>query len=956
MLQDMEGNIWIGTQRNGLLFWDSARGKFQYLRDDTRSLKNMSDDTVQSLFQDRTGTLWVGTWDKGAGYIDLAGGGFSSVMSSQNFGASLTNERIQTISGDAAGNIYAGTMGGLSVIDIQNNVTKSILVSGKSPTLDDRESVYFIVRKDPTSLWVASNQGILVFDTKQGKYVTKNKFASFSKYTNVFSLMVDHRQLLWIGTHNGLYRLDPKSDTTEAFLHDSSNPASIPDDAVEPLLEDSQHRIWIGADSGLEMFNPATNKFVIFKNSPNDKDSIGSGAITSLYEDSQKRLWIGSESGLSVAFVNQDNDIKFRFFPTESLVDCVLEGSDGNLWLSTDNEILKFDPNQFEFKKFMIQNSQPKAEFYFNSCYKDINGTMYFGGAQGMVYFKPGSVFGNSYSPNVVITDFQILNRSIRRKGNYQGVELDHAIQEVRHIQIPNDFNSFSIEFAALHFADPVANKYMYRLDGFDQGWISTNADRRFVTYTNLNPGVYTFRVKAANKNEVWSANETTLVIEIFPPFWKIWWVQWLMVIAAALSLFSFYRYQIGKVICQRDELERMVANRTQEIRQQNFNKSKFIADAVHDLKQPLQAITNFLAATRSAISNKNYPKSRELIDLAQDATQVMRTTFGSILELSRLESGLIEAECSVFNLKDIIEELVLSASATAEAKGVRLVVRQNPANSYFVDSDPVLLRRVIANLLSNAIKYSDVQKAHCPKVIIGLVARKDVCRIYVVDNGIGIPHSEQENIFKPFFQIHHEKPGFGDEMGMGLGLSIVNAIINLLPNHKLFFKSVVGAGTRFYVDVPRADEQDAPFGNLVNQSHITEIKTEVAGLFVLYVENDMLVRNSTEALFQAFGILCQAVGSIEELHAELPNILRRPDILLVNYYLPNGFTAYKAIDIIRSEFEHTIPTIVVTGNPKEVSLSAALGQTILLQKPVSAEVLINEIHRLTSVDDLGEL
>ena len=221
-----------------------------------------------------------------------------------------------------------------------------------------------------------------------------------------------------------------------------------------------------------------------------------------------------------------------------------------------------------------------------------------------------------------------------------------------------------------------------------------------------------------------------------------------------------------------------------------------------------------------------------------------------------------------------MINEICLSIRPLADQRGVniRLVMSKK---SCIVRSDRHLLARVLANLLSNAVKYSDSRKGDKATVIIGVVALPGRFRIDVADNGIGIVESEQENIFKPFFQI--DNPEQDREKGIGLGLSIVNAIVATLDGHRLTMRSKPGLGTRFSMELP---------GSSLGVRHIDHVDSmsadvDVAGLYVLYVEDNMLVRKSTEALLHEFGVLCDVSNSLKELAEKLPKLERMPDIVL---------------------------------------------------------------------------
>jgi signal transduction histidine kinase/CheY-like chemotaxis protein len=378
---------------------------------------------------------------------------------------------------------------------------------------------------------------------------------------------------------------------------------------------------------------------------------------------------------------------------------------------------------------------------------------------------------------------------------------------------------------------------------------------------------------------------------------------------------------------------------------QENHKKSQFVAEAAHDLRQPMQAIGNLLGAASHAIGRGDVDKSRDLIDTAQKATHAMRSSFNAVLELSRLESGAIAAEYSSFDLAELVNESVFALRPLSEARGVaiRLRLPQRPGRVLAVRSDRQLLGRVLCNLLSNAIKYGDPSRPGGAVVVVGVVGLGCHCRVDIVDNGIGIPDELQRQVFKPFFQA--DNPGRDRDRGLGLGLAIVDSILTLLARHTLRLRSSVGVGSRFSVGVPVAAADEAitappPAAAAVDPN-------DVAGLYVLYVEDDRLVRQSTEALLREYRVLCEPAGSIAELEALLPGLERMPDLVLTDFTLSAVHTARDVVRAVAVEFDRALPVIVLTGESEALALGPELEHAVVLRKPVASATLLTQIRVL---------
>ncbi|NVM77648.1 signal transduction histidine kinase/CheY-like chemotaxis protein [Duganella sp. SG902] len=375
----------------------------------------------------------------------------------------------------------------------------------------------------------------------------------------------------------------------------------------------------------------------------------------------------------------------------------------------------------------------------------------------------------------------------------------------------------------------------------------------------------------------------------------------------------------------------------------ENHKKSRFVAEAAHDLRQPMQAIGNLLGAAAHAIGRGDIGKSSELIDTAQKATNVMRSSFNAVLELSRLECGAITAEYSSFDLAELVSETVFALRPLSEARSVSIRLRLRAGRPLIVRSDRQLLGRVLSNLLTNAIKYSEPARPGGAAVVVGVVALGCHCRVDIVDNGVGIAPELQQKIFKPFFQA--DNPGRDRERGIGLGLTIVDSILGLLERHTLSLRSTPGAGSRFLVRVPVAGEHE-PVTPALAAAPATS-PDDVAGLYLLYVEDDRLVRRSTEALLREYRVLCEAAASLAELEALLPGLERMPDLVLTDYTLPAGRTARDVVRAVREEFDASLPVIVLTGESEALTLDGELEGATILRKPVDAATLLARIRAL---------
>ncbi|CAH2806009.1 MAG: hypothetical protein CPDRYMAC_6191 [uncultured Paraburkholderia sp.] len=300
----------------------------------------------------------------------------------------------------------------------------------------------------------------------------------------------------------------------------------------------------------------------------------------------------------------------------------------------------------------------------------------------------------------------------------------------------------------------------------------------------------------------------------------------------------------------QKDEAER--ASRA---------KSRFLAAAAHDLRQPMHAFNLFLAAAGEALGKHDIESSAELIGDARKASVLTARLLNAVLDLSKLESGHVKPNYSTVDLNRVAEETVEQLAPFAASCGVTLRYSRTRRASALVRTDTDWIPRVLGNLVSNGIKYADPAKDERCTVIVGLVRMANYVRVDVVDNGIGIASKNWDLIFQPFVQIGN--PERDREKGLGLGLSIVNAVVSLLDEHRMELKSIEGRGSRFSVRLPLTQER---IESAAPMTDIAPTPAALRGLYMLLVEDDTLVRASMEALFAQWGVLYDSAQSLAEV------------------------------------------------------------------------------------------
>lgn len=391
---------------------------------------------------------------------------------------------------------------------------------------------------------------------------------------------------------------------------------------------------------------------------------------------------------------------------------------------------------------------------------------------------------------------------------------------------------------------------------------------------------------------------------------------------------------QADEVASLNQELELRLdelALKKEEAERANAAKTRFLAAASHDLRQPMQAISLLMEVLRERITGSELSMLAEKV---QGSVNALETLFVSLLDISRLDAGVIKPQWQDFRIEPLLSLLHGNFLPQALAKRLKLeVVHCNCA----VRSDPALLERIVSNLVSNAIRYTA-----SGRVVVGCRRRRDMLRIMVLDTGAGIPAHLHDEIFEEFFQVSN--PERDRSKGLGLGLSIVKRTAGIL-GHPLVMRSQPGRGSMFGIDVPLARVEPVRVG-----AQFAPDRNRLQGTFVVIIDDDRENRFAIEALCTQWG--CHVLGgaSGESAITDLQRHLRGPDLVITDYRLRDGEIGTSAVMRIRDMLEEQVPAIVITGDMSvRESDVAAYGRTALLYKPINAEKLWSAAEALLS-------
>ncbi|BHH83100.1 two-component regulator propeller domain-containing protein [Desulforhopalus sp. 52FAK] len=566
ILEDSRGNIWVGGI-NGLNLFSSKTKSFTRFIHDPDNPLSIGHNHIWDILEDDNGDLWFGSFGGGLNHLDVETMKFTSITHVDHDLRSLSSNLVWFVFKSKDGVMWVGTDGGglnkfiartrsFNHYTASNAETGDLAYSGVNGVAEDRAG----------TLWMANDGGgIQSFNPESGEsqLFTNNPKNPNSLSSNLTeTILVDHNGIVWIGTYNGgLNAYNPKTKTFTCYVHSSEDSTSISDNRIWTLFEDSNYNLWVGTRNGLNLLGPERKQFKHYLNERNHSASLSDNGIWSVFEDSEGSIWVGTDNGLNKMvgenrfekYFNDPNDANglshntttvifqsdtkslwigtngglnrlelptgaiTRYTVNDGLasnsIRGILQDNEKNLWITTVKGLTKFSPENLSFQTYQARDGLQGSEFS-RAHLQRSDGSMVIGGRNGINIFYPEKIITNDHQAPLVLTRFYKFNREInpeRHVNPNESIALDYTDTAI------------TFEFAILDFNNPSANNYYYKLEGFEEDWV-TAGNRHHASYTNLNGGQYVFRVRASNNHGLLSSSEISLPITVeFPP-WKRWW------------------------------------------------------------------------------------------------------------------------------------------------------------------------------------------------------------------------------------------------------------------------------------------------------------------------------------------------------------------------------------------------------------------------------------------------
>ncbi|MDR0982525.1 MAG: response regulator [Culturomica sp.] len=960
LLFNHKKQLLVGTDGQGI----------KILNEETMSLENykmisapfdFSTMKVHAIFQDKENNIWTGLFQKGV-YLDYANTNGFKYWGFKSYDHNVIgSQSVMSLYKDSDRMLWIGTDNdGIYRLD-ENGNSKHFAPSLSVNSVP--HTVLSIIEDDNKNIWMGSYlQGLCRLDKNTGKctYYRHTDDNDNTARDKIFCITKDHFNKLWIGTNGaGVYVFDP---TTGQYINHYSLQGivkgKVPNDwYVNTILCDRDGLIWIGSYQGLCRINPENQEVNIFTSA----DGVIPGNIVfSLEEDQDGMLWIGTTEGLAL-FDRQR--LKSRFFTVNdglpsSVICGILEDEDRNIWLSTHSGISKYLPESDKFINFYASDGLQGSEFSMGAAFRYKDGEMFFGGMSGITTFLPNDINDRRIPPYLFLTGIRVLDKPVTSftKSGIQDIYTGF-VADADTICLKYSDNIFSLEFSTFDFGFAERIHYRYRLEGFSDQWINTEKGVNRINFTNISSGKYTLKVKASIYDDF--SAEKSIVLIISPPWYNTWWAKllylgFILIIVGGITKFITDRSKHRNELIQHTHIEEI-----------NEAKLQFFMNISHEIRTPMSLIISPLEKLIS--ENNDAGKQKVYMLIYRNAVRILQL-INQLMDVRKLDKGLMKVSFSEVNIVNFIEDIKQTFEYQAKQRSINFkFIHRDEHLKVWIDMNN--FDKVLLNVLSNAFKFTPENGEITIYLTTGYDnfaadPLRDFFEIRISDSGIGIKEDDIEKIFERFYQIASIAPIHG--LGTGIGLHLTRSLVEL--QHGIIFarNRKDRSGSEFIIRLPlgnshlSAAEMDNSGLNANNVStkamfdpyYEIEQGLEIAEnrsrsktrLRILIVEDEVDIRlYLKEELSQLYRIL-EATNGKEAFDIVLSE---KPDLVISDVMMPemDGIELTKRIKS-NININH-IPVILLTAKTSDSDKAEGygVGAEAYVSKPFNIDVLKKRIE-----------
>jgi signal transduction histidine kinase/ligand-binding sensor domain-containing protein/DNA-binding NarL/FixJ family response regulator len=975
--EDLNGNLWLGLHGSGLALFNEKADRFDFFRNDPKDPNSISSNFVHCIAEDKSGQLWVGTGQVMGGIekVILKNSAFEHFLPEKN-GSDILDNVARAILEDRNKFLWVATKAGR--LHLYDSTLRQVTAFLSLPGIGNRSFrniTYSLFLDKGNYLWIGSKgYGLSVTtlplnklnhnykDIKFRRFEYSEKDTSSLGNNNIYSICQDNLNNIWIGTYgNGLNLIKNPHGKNLKFIRINQKNSNLSSNLVRNIMIDSSGNLWVATTFGLNLLEKknietANFRFKVFLRNTANENSLIYNDVIHMFQDSKRRLWFGTFGGGADMLENSDVlKATFKHFGNEiepgyGIILGILEDNSGNIWLSTENGLIRFNPDAEASEIYNNFNGLGFNNFSENTCFKRQDGSLIFGGNLGFEVIRPEKIIQLQPVSRIELTKFLLFNKEI---STYQkDSPLKKSISFSDNITLRYSQSSFSVDYSALDFLDPGKIEYSYKLDNFDRNWNNVGNQHR-ATYTNLSPGKYVFRVKSVQRNGKSTSVERQLNISILSPWWKT--KPAYLIYGILLTLFAILIYKIITRI-NRYKNELVIEKKVNEY------KLQFFTNISHEIRTPLTLIIGPLEDMLAGSEVKD--KKRVQMEIMLKSARRMLHLTNQLLDFRKIQNNKMTLKISQIDIVAFTKDIYRSFVPLADHKGIFFSI-ETQNDSQWIYADPNKIDTVIYNIISNAIKFTSPGKR--VSIRIEEVEKSNSVDITVNDEGPGIPQKNIGDIFTRYTILSNQ-----DLAGTGIGLSLSYELMRLQKGN-ILVTSTVGKGSTFTIRLLKGNEHfiktsEIEYSEPVKSMHHTGHNEQIPGDYednvsaepdspdknlILVVEDNQEILNYISQSLKSFFTCVGAKNGSEGLHlAKTIN----PDVIITDIMMPE-MDGMEMTRILKEDFNTShIPVIMLTSksNLQDQIDGIETGAEAYIVKPFSMEYLktvaANLINQRTNV------
>lgn len=911
------GNIYLGTQNNGLLHWNSLTGEvIANYRSNFESVNGLLSNYIYAIGTDRHDNIWLGS--KNGISIFRPGNNQIRLFPLPGGKRNPDNEHNRLFVDSQQRVWQSGHK--LDELNYRQTIESPI---NKAKWLDPISgSFYRSMAEDKNgAIWYAvGEQGLFRAPPQSANFSLVTDTSAFEGNRITISFLDKHdNNCLWVNTSSSLSLYNTVTHDV-SWLHPTLLDSNATEDYAFMPIQHNDGSIWFFNSKRLCSYQHITkdySSYSLVEKVTNKKIDLGNIVSMKWLGD---RLYIADSKGLFSFNLSNENFVQLEKANFTEITNFIID-NDGFIWLTNSNLLFKYNPQSKVFQTYSATKYCSNFSFDTNATLAD--GRLLFGTKCGLLVVDPTLEAVSSHPPKVVLSSFLVRN---------QPYNLSGAPEFIAQIELPYQDNFFTINYTALEYLDPENISYRYKLEGLNEDWVNAGHDHS-VNFANLAPGSYTFLAEATLPDGTKSSTPLRLPIVIKPAYWQTLAFKAMIAICLLAIIFLIFR--------ARQKAQQLAADK-RLAEQNSLYKSKFLANVSHEIRTPLNAILGINSLLMESTNLDS--KQQHFTESIHLSCEKLLAIINDLLDQAKIESGKFSLNPQPFELRQLIHQIERLLEHKFSEKGLILRTEVDQKIPKILIGDAIRLFQILMNLTGNALKFTEAGTVSIQITSLSQKADTYHLQFEVIDTGVGIPSEKLNDVFKSFEQLGNNQPTSYQEQGTGLGLSIAKELIEL-QGGQITLTSTVGQGTTFRFSMPFQVGKESVATAQSSSPHIFP-----SGLKVLIVDDTPINQFLTAELLKKHLPEVQTDTAANGEVALNKIINERYDLVLMDVRMPvmGGMEATQRVRSESDAYYKSLPILGLTSDaiPQQIEACRQAGMNDCLSKPVRTIELIAMIKK----------